>query len=67
VKRFIGWVLLAARLHASLRTARSAISEVGRRPIRIRPARLVPVSGGMGAGNLRGLYNGGLSTEKGNL
>ncbi len=33
MKRFIGWVVLFARLHASLRAVAAAISPVGRRPI----------------------------------
>jgi hypothetical protein len=37
MKRFIGWLILAARLHRSLRAARVAIGQVGRGPIRVRP------------------------------
>jgi hypothetical protein len=43
MKRFIGWVVLGFRLHASLRAAQRAIGEVGRRPIRVRPARRISV------------------------
>jgi hypothetical protein len=38
MKRFIGWLVLFARLHLSLRAAARAIDGVGRRPIRVRPA-----------------------------
>jgi hypothetical protein len=38
MKRFLGWLIMAARLHASLRAAAAAINQVGRRPIRVRAA-----------------------------
>jgi hypothetical protein len=71
MKRLIGWAVLALRLHHSLRAARGAIAEVGRRPIRIRPVTLLrkdtrvtsvrTPTGGTKAGNLRGQVNGGSS------
>lgn len=37
MKRLIGWLILAARLHSALRAARAAVGQVGRHPIRVRP------------------------------
>jgi hypothetical protein len=58
MKRFMGWVVLAARLHRSLCAVRSAISQVGRRPIPIRPARTL--TGGTAARNLPRQHERGL-------
>ena len=40
MKRLLGWVILCARLHSSLRAARVAIGQVGRGPILTSPSNL---------------------------
>ena len=62
MKRLIGWVILAVRLHASLRAAQRAIGEVGRRPIPIRPRIAIATSELQQARNLLRSFDGGLST-----